>query len=447
MLRELKRRYGANILYAGLQEKLAFAGRLAEAGNVPEEAVRFACLGDKQRGVTTVGANRNALLLHTVGELVFSADDDTVCRIGIPPSQSDGMEYSSLGGPKEYWFFPDREAALGAVEYTERDILALHEQWLGREPLLRLLGNDPDGRVSLDEAEPQFLRKLKRRSGKVALTLNGTVGDCGWDNPYFHLFQHGSTYERLTRTEHAYRSARASRELIQAANQTTITERAEPMLAMCMGLDNRDLLPPFPPVGRGEDVAFGAILSECFDKDYTAHLPWIVLHDPLQRRSFPTRRHVFVVAPNAYLPACVKMFAPGLARTPAERLGKLGQFLEELGRLPKAPFEEFVRWRVRNSMSDFVSWLDERLQNSKERAPEFWARDARQAIEQARRSAVAPVDELYELEGGREAFQLLMSRLGQVLSRWPQIVATAGRLRTEGDPFGSTRLRQHHGTS
>jgi hypothetical protein len=437
MLRELKRRYGVNILYAGLEEKLAFAGRLAEAGNLPEEAVRFACLGDKQRGVTTVGANRNALLLHTVGELVFSADDDTVCRIGVPPDQSDGMEYRSLGGPKEYWFFPDREAALGAVEYAERDILALHEQWLGREPLIRLLGNDPDGRVSLDQAEPQFLRKLKRRSGKVALTLNGTVGDCGWDNPHFHLFQHGSTYERLTRSEHAYRAARASRELIQAANHTTITERAEPMLAMCMGLDNRDLLPPFPPVGRGEDVAFGAILSGCFQKDFTAHLPWIVPHDPLQRKSFPARRHVFVVAPNAYLPACVKMFAPGLARTPAERLDKLGQFLEELGRLPKAPFEEFVRWRVRNSMSDFVSWLDERLQNSKERPPEFWAREAWQAIEQARRSAVAPVDELYELDGGREAFQLLMSRFGQVLSWWPQIVATAGRLRTEG-----TRLAQ-----
>ncbi len=77
MLRTLKAHYGVNIAYAGFEEKMAFVKKLSNIGNIPEEVVSWACIGDKQYGVGTMGANRNTLLLHTAGERIFTTQGRT----------------------------------------------------------------------------------------------------------------------------------------------------------------------------------------------------------------------------------------------------------------------------------------------------------------------------------------------------------------------------------
>lgn len=431
MLRTLKSQHGVNIFYAGLDEKVAFAKKLTEVGNLPADVVHFACVGDKQYGVTTVGANRNALLLHTVGDQIFSADDDTVCRIAVPPGQKDGVAFSSEEDLLEPWFYPDRGIALRSVHCVEQDILALHEQWLGKEPLSALAAWDQNCEVSCVRAGSRWLRLLETRSGRIVLTSNGTVGDCAWDNPHYYLFQRGDTFRRLTSSVREYQSARASREVAQSVSQITITERANPVFAMCMGLDNRDLLPPFTPIGRGEEVVFGAVASKCLGEVYASHLPWVLPHIPPQQRSFPVQ-HMFAVGPRTLLWACINSFNPMATKPPAEQLRKLGQHLEEVGCLSETTFEEILRSSIWRSMSSLILELEERLQNGYESPPAFWMRDARSFIELARQSALTPVDQLYELEGGRGAAQLLIFRFGQVLAWWPQIVETARHLRAEG---------------
>src|SRR5580658_10909364 len=52
------------------------------------------------------------------------------------------------------------------------------------------------------------------------------------------------------------------------------------------GLDNRELLPPFLPTGRGEDNLMAAILTRCFPGACVAHLPRGLVHAPLEPRSF-----------------------------------------------------------------------------------------------------------------------------------------------------------------
>src|SRR6266852_4485455 len=111
MLRTLKTRYGVNIAYAGLEGKMAFANKLSEVGNIPEEVVSWACVGDTQYGVTTEGANRNTLLLHTIGECIYTADDDIICQVAASPGFREGLALSSLGTPTEFWFYPDRNSA------------------------------------------------------------------------------------------------------------------------------------------------------------------------------------------------------------------------------------------------------------------------------------------------------------------------------------------------
>lgn len=424
MLADLERSRGIAVRYAGPAEKAAFAGTLARAGGIPEDVVRFGCLGDPEVAVT-IGANRNALLLDTVGQLLFSADDDTVCLPAVPPGQLAGLDLDSGGNPLQLWFFPSRAAAFDAVDYVEADLLGLHEQCLGQPPAPLLAA----GPAFYELADPALLRRLHAGPGRIRVTTNGTVGDCGWDNPDFFLFQQGPTLDRLTSSQAGYELARSSRDMIQSAVRTTISGRADPKFAICLGLDNTELLPPFPPVGRAEEVGFGAVLTACFPGSYAAHLPWLVRHDPDGPRRF-SGADPFSIGLGSWLPSCLSRFDAGLTPSPAERLRRLGAFLTDLARLPAAEFDEFVRLGMWDSMSALITGLEERLDGP---VPDYWARDAQRFIAAARKSALAPVGELCSELGGREALRRLLERYGQLLAWWPAIVQAAGELNAAGE--------------
>lgn len=428
MLAQLQRQYGIPCAYAGPAEKRAFAARLASCGELPPDIVEFVCVGSPEYGVTTVGANRNALLLHTIGDIIFSADDDIVCQPAAPPDRQQGLRLHSRRNPLDVWFFTDRGAAWEAVEPVDEDVLSLHEQWIGAD-IQSCLAQSADHSLAIDESDPRFLRRLEPRTGRIGLTLNGTLGDCSWDNPHFFLFQRGTTFQRLTHSEQAYEAARASREMVQVVTQVTLAEHADPMFGMCMGLDNRELLPPFTPLGRAEDVGFGAVLSRCFDRTYAIHLPWTLLHAPTDARGF-SEQVMFSLGIGNLIPSLVNQFDPGFAQTPVERLDKLGRHIEELGRLPERSFAEYMRLHVLENMSALIEGLEERV-HTREAPPAFWVQHARAVIALARQHAVAPVEQLYTLPGGHAVMQRLLLRYGQALRWWPPIVETARSLRTQ----------------
>jgi hypothetical protein len=427
MLHTMKVHYGFNIAYAGLEEKITFARHLSKVGNIPEEIVLAACVSDKQYGVSTGGANRNTLLLHTIGERILSSDDDIICRVAASPGLKKGIALSSKGNPSEIWFYPDRDSALKANQFVEQDILALHEQWLGQDPKTCGSYGSNDNPISLNRAEPALLQRLATQSGKVAMTVHGTLGDCSWDTTDFFLYQEGESFNRLTSSEQAYQMARASREMAQVTNQVTIVENTA-LFSMCIGLDNRELLPPFGHLGRPDDATFASTLTKCFSNAYTVYLPWTVIHAPLGTRSYPPL--YFDVPFYELLPACIHLFDPGLASTPDNRMYKLGLYLEEIGHLPKTSLTRFIRELLWQQRGVLVSLLEERLHMNQEPLLASWRQDAEAFCTGVRRSALLPIEQL--LRGDAEYLQHMLIQFAQILKWWPQIVATAKYLREDG---------------
>ena len=131
MLAELGRHHGATLFYAGEDEKRRFAQTLSEEAAVPADTIHFA-LFDVEGCGRKNGGNVNALVLHAAGDLLLSTDDDTVCQIARAPEGDETLALSSAADPTEVWFFPDYEAARRSVRFEERDVLAIHEQLLGR---------------------------------------------------------------------------------------------------------------------------------------------------------------------------------------------------------------------------------------------------------------------------------------------------------------------------
>jgi hypothetical protein len=445
MLRLLKVKYGIEIAYAGFEEKKKYSEELIAETGLPPDVVNFA-LFDIENCGQTVGANRNALLLHTVGDMFFSADDDTICTIASSPEAVvNNLAFYSGMDPTEFWFFADRKTALESVKVLEKDLLGIHEQLLGKD-LTACIGMLSKSEVSLDQANSQFLTELQSGCGKVLITMTGLVGDSGMWSPIGQLRLIGDSYERLTKTMLAYDSAFTSREIIRVVNRTTISS-GDLCMAYALGFDNRTLLPPFFPVYRNEDGLFASTLTLCFERGYVGYLPWAVMHLP-QLRNYsqadiwekPSAHRVCDV-----VLACLQSFNFPFGMIGGEgRLRALGKHLMHLGNSSSMAFDEFVRIGLWHMKSISITLLEEELINRKG-APDFWSADVVKHIDVLRRSLVhevyKPPQDLLEGRSVYEARHLtkrLIFKFGELLYWWPEIVASAKRLRAQGTRLGAT---------
>jgi len=213
------------------------------------------------------------------------------------------------------------------------------------------------------------------------------------------------------------------------ANQVTIT-KPNTLIGMYIGgLDNRELLPPFPPVGRWEDGAFGLMLSKCFPNHYAVYFPWVVIHAPLETRAYPLQPTLDVPFYER-LPICIYHFDPGLAQSPLDRLTKLGHYLDEIGCLPSASFASFTRQLIWQERGERIAKLETLLHIYGASLPSAWRQMAEAYCTRVRQSALWPPERF--LRGGADMTQRSIVQFAQILHWWPQMVTTARRLREDG---------------
>jgi hypothetical protein len=422
-LRELARRYGARVRYAGRQEKLRLAGALAAESSVSSEIIQFALFGDERCALST-GANRNCLLLDAAGSLMLAVDDDTLCCIAAPPGSQKAPSFYSGYDPTEFRFFPDRAEATRSVSYADVDFLSCHESLLGSNL------TDLDG--------------FTGRNGSVAITLNGLAGDSGMASPRYYLTLSGPSRDRLVASPQAYRSALESREIVRCAPQPTIT--AGPFcMTTFLGLDNRLLLPPFFPVQRNQDGIFGMMLGRCVDGSHVGFLPWTLLHAPDPPRAFtPDDLWADVGAvrtPDLVIASILTHEPRAGPASPTIRLADLGRHLQWLGCLNWSEFEARLRTVQQFRNLAFVADLQTKLQMYGA-SPDFWADDVRRMIESMSKTSTTE-DYLVprDLRQGRDVSaacrlaQELVGKFGELLEAWPALVAAATSLRARGRPL------------
>jgi hypothetical protein len=281
MLADLRDRYGAAMRYAAAPEREGFLEALLAESGVEEEVLRFALFGDPRCPITT-GSSRNCLLLETVGGAYVLVDDDCVCRMARTPGAEPGLAFASGNDPAEIWFFADREATLREVAYEQADFFGVHEELLG-SPLGALIPEAADdGLLDLDRASPGFCQTLFERGGRVRATVGGVIGDSGIGSTAY-LSVNPASAKRVALSEQDYRQFVENRQVFRAATRPTVSEGTF-CFAGNLGLDNRELLPPFIPVQRNSDGLFARTLRLCDPTAYLAHPSWGCLHDPEKPR-------------------------------------------------------------------------------------------------------------------------------------------------------------------
>ncbi len=438
MLRELVCRYDVQISHCGLEQKLLFAKKLIGCDRVPPEVIKFALFDSDGSGLATLGANRNAILLHTAGNLILSSDDDVHGPLAVAAGMSDEIAPVRDSPPsEEFRIYPDRESALHTVTVVEADILATQERYLGRHITACLNGN---GKPENNDDHRTSSVHLHDPAASVMITTNGYVGDNGFGSPSVYLEFLGDSFAHLTRSEADYRAACSSRQTVQFVKQVTITGRAETMMAGCVGIDNRQLTPPFLPIGRGEDHLFGLLVSKCFDAGHFACLPQLLHHTPMEsRQTWPGEisRRASGLDLHTLFSVLFDAHADPQTADPRERLAGLGHFLTDLGLQPWPSFDKFLRARLREWAEAGNQRLERRLQKRGD-APEYWAKDVKKYIAIKKEwvtqdECTTPLELLYghDPEQARQLTQKLVCNFGQLLIWWPALLQTARELREE----------------
>lgn len=430
-LAELRRSCGARTLYFGEEEKRRFADGLVRRG-CAREAVEFALFDPCGIGFAC-GANRNALLLLEAGRMFCSVDDDAVCRLAAAPETPPALSFFSGSDPFTRRLFASPERALAAADWSDANFVAAHESMLGRD-VGAVLGEGDALELSL--AGDELLRRLDGESARVRATFMGQAGDPGIPTSVYFLFYDGENRRRLTASEAEYRAVLASRAVLaMAATRAVGDSSISPGLAM--GLDHRELLPPFFPVLHAEDFVFGATLWQCCPGSLLGHLPFAIQHEPppgkplLMPSDLGPERRAVVFEFAHLLRRMILGFEPAERADAASRTRSLGQYLAERAAMPPRDFEELIRRETLEHESEKIDFLEEELREDSE-APDFWRRDVESYIAHVREAlAFDDFDIPFDLKGTRSAaenralMQTLIARYAALLQEWPGMVGAA----------------------
>ena len=312
---------------------------------------------------------------------------------------------------------------------------------LGR-PLAELLPDDAAA-IDLEQIDDEILRRLEDSAARVRATFAGHLGDPGIPTSAYYLYVRERNLERLTKSEAHYRSVFASRSVMSLTASGAIGD-ASVCPGMAMGLDYRELLPPFFPVLHAEDFIFGATLWRCCPDAVLGHLPYAIEHDP-----GPGKPIVLPSDLNADRRAVIFEFAhlmrrfvllqhPAPNASVTERMQKIGRALSDIGALPGEDFRDFLRIQTLEHEGERLDFLERQLRENAD-APDFWRDDVQALVEHARDSlGYDDFDIPFDLKGARSPdenrtlMRSLTARFGALLQEWPAMVESARALREEG---------------
>ncbi len=447
LLQRLKREHDLPLRYAGDPEKRRFAEALVTRSGCRASSVEFALFDPLGAGFTC-GANRNAILLHEAGRMAVSVDDDVLCEIAPMTQPGARVALFALHDPFEHGFFADRGSALAATPFAEMDFLGTHEQLLGRDVGVLFPPDLRAEEIDLSCVDDEILRRLAEGPARLRTTFFGQVGDPGTPTSCYYFYAREKTRQRLTADEAVYRAAFHSRSMYLAAGQPSIgAGRLAPGLTI--GLDHRELLPPFFPVLHAEDTVFAAATWLCCSHSVAGHLPFALHHDsgPGKRLHTPgdlsaeQRAGVFEFA--TVVRALLVNLPPPEHAEVAERMRTLGRNLAAFAARPARDFLQAFRNVVLRIEADKLTYLEERLRTETD-APDFWRRDLEHFIAHSRLALEHDdFDIPFELkpqradDENRKLMQQLLVRYGELLEDWPDIVAAARALREEGFVFST----------
>lgn len=436
-LSELGKAHELSIKYSDMTEKKRFLSALARFGGFDPRVLEFALLDVGGRGYSQ-GANRNAALLETDGELCIYIDEDTVCDIAPPDQVTAAVRFDHRSGAPEFFqSFRDPDSFISTFP-APVDLLGSLERYLGKRLTSCVAALEQYEEFQAAGLDCEDMENLLTGRGRIVTTVlsRAAASDTTW-GPCPDLGEAGARPNAMRQGVMFGRStgSQAGLGIVRA-----VTVRRCPLLSSeVYGVDNRLLLPPFMPSVWCEEYLFASLLRLCAPHSRFAHLPMAPSSQPtvgecsVDECSGDQWRRQSVRLVESLL-------CDGLPHSVNEaterRLRRAGQYLMELSATPPVEFEyclrlDYFRW-VSRRLSELDN-LSQELSNARDPRGEDVLHNAAMLKERSveDKSAFMPV-ELSGIKCTQDALSALQHSLhcfGRLLCQWPDIVAATHELR------------------
>lgn len=424
------------VRYGNSDSRRRFAARLAAESDVSEDVISFALANDDGYPFAA-GVSRNGLLLDSSGHCLLYVDDDVQFRAAtVPDSREDVILRSE---PFATWFLNSAEE-IESCRFTPVDFLGLHESLLNFDQTALRNGGWDSRRVDLSTVSIGLLRRIEQGSAGVLISVMGIVGDSGFDDPLAYFILGDETLSRLTKDRQSYERALVNLLVLHAPRRSGVCDQCE-CHSYCMGVDNTEMLPPFMPVMRSEELVFGALVRKCIPGGLFGFTPRAILHQPGEARQF-ARDAALSRAGRFALGETLAFLVGGEVIKGASRrelIVSLGTRLKEASRQKDRDLHAQIQSSMQPMLLLWVQQLDEAIGRCP-RASQFWVSDAlkiKAAIlsRLKERNHLIPFDleQIYGPEEGQRRFRRLIGQFASLLKAWPDLVEATKTLQSKGE--------------
>jgi hypothetical protein len=429
------RQASMGVHYFGADEAREMVNKLVE--NLPQHEAEIRFLLDRElwKEQKSYGVARNYSHLLSVGKPVIVFDDDTVCEVCEPPRRQAGVEFT--GEPPEVDFYTSNDEWQELRATQARDPVARHMQCLGLglPAAVAQAGVQRLEQEALRHAPQKFAIQL-RPDSHVIITECGSMGDPGTGSNHWIKMMPGESRDRLLNSDITLQQALETRIYWLGRKRSVFHHSAN--MSQVTGFDNRQFLPPYFPIIRGEDQIFGEITRFMYPTSVVLEYGWAVPHLPIPERHWKKGENTQPIGskfPGGLTREVINKTSECLAEDVSLRLEFLASLLKDLAGSPdKVLLDRFLQERQRYRASE-LRGLQTRIDESSE-LPAEWQDFLKSAFQRVEASLFEEprMDELTgSVHGyqGRDLAQFWRSAwrdFGQSLLAWQEIRAAAREL-------------------
>ena len=422
--------------YFGQDEQQSLLGDLAKQLPEHENAIRFLADQSRWRDHWTSGLARNLALLLSCGRRLVMMDDDCICDVYHPRQPKPNITFSD--DPREAEFFANEQDWATRHQELNPDPVDRHMQCLGLtfSEALSVLGQNHLIPAGFKNSNPLLSSELQVDS-PVLITECGSLGCPGTNRNTWLPDMALDSLNKMLKSEQKTSNALNSRLVWSGRNHPHFSPR--PNMSQITGFDNRQTLPPYLPIERGEDRLFGNMLDFIFPSAITLDYPWAIPHLPIPQRQWCSEDLDFTMGdsfPIFFTGAVLAQKSACLASLPAERLNALSAWFNDLAAAPADSLAAMYRDIRLQNTSELLQHLNRLLAES-ESTPADWQDYLKTGIKQLNIDMDLASREDFPVKGfpasmeGAELiafWQETWADFATALNAWPEIRKAAAEI-------------------
>lgn len=436
LVKKFAARVNAPLQYFGQQEQQSLLGDLAERLPEHESTIRFLADQSRWHDHWTSGLARNLALLLSCGRRLVMMDDDTLCDVYGPQRSKPTITFSD--NPRAADFFASEKGWAAQRQGLNPDPVDRHMQCLGLtfSEALGVLGQNHLQASGFASANALLASELQADS-PILITECGSLGCPGTSTNTWLPDMAPEALKQMLASEQRTTLALKSRLAWIGRNHPHFSPRSN-MSAMT-GFDNRQLLPPYLPITRGEDRLFGNMLDYIFPTAVTLDYPWAVPHLPMPRREWQDKDLDFTPGdsfPMFFFDQVSEQKSTCHASSPEGRLTALSSWFGDMASASDKSLAALYQDARLFDCSLQMKKLDKLLKNA-ESAPVAWQEYLQNGLkqlgagmEQASREGLPVKGIPPELEGAEliAFWKETWAGFAAALSAWPEIRNAAAEI-------------------